>query len=141
MRGTLVAELRAVVYMSWGTWVTRCPRPWCVHQDHYGRGPNTGRIGGLSRTTWTCLRCELVCEADWPDNAEDIAAVLLQRPMYETRNWHPGETIDDLLMENVTHGVVDVDSLTAGPLTGNNQLTAAGRRLVATGPAMHAIGA
>lgn len=136
-----MTELRAVAYVSLGTWVARCPRPWCVHADHYGPGPNTGRVGGLTKTHFHCLRCGLTCDAEWPPNAADIEFLLAQRPMYETRNWLPGETVDDLLVENVVHGLIDPPpDLPGGPLTAGGALTGLGRRLALTGPAPLAIG-
>lgn len=109
-----MTELRAVAFVSGGIWVADCPRPWCVHADHYGPGPMTGRIGGLTEKTFTCLYCGLVCEAVWPPNAEDIVRLLKQRPQPETRNWLPGEHIDELLMENIAHGLMDPTALPAG---------------------------
>lgn len=41
----------------------------------------------------------------WPPNVDDIAFVLSLRPVPETRNWAPGETLHDLLEENFRHGV------------------------------------
>jgi hypothetical protein len=96
----------ARAYVSLGVWVARCPRPWCVHADHYGPGPNTGRVGGLTTTTFHCMWCGLTCAAEWPANAEDLWAVLMQRPMPETRNWELGETLELLLAENVMHGLL-----------------------------------
>lgn len=135
-----MTELRAVAYVSLGTWVAQCPRPWCVNADHYGPGPNTGRLGGLGRDTFTCLRCGLVCPADWPANRADIEAVLAQRPMFETRNWLPYETVESLLVENAVHGLVDPQGLPAGPIILGGALTDLGRHLVASGPAPLAIG-
>lgn len=42
---------------------------------------------------------------NWPDRATlvEIEAALLSRPPYN-RNWSPGETVDDLLAENVANG-------------------------------------
>jgi hypothetical protein len=129
-----MGELRAVVYMSWATWVAKCPRPWCVHADHYGPGPNTGRLGGLTKTAFHCLRCGLICPADWPPNAADIEVVLAQRPMYETRNWRPGEYLDDLIVENITHGLVDPAQIPAGLFVYDDRLTDASRRMVTAAP-------
>jgi hypothetical protein len=129
-----MTELRAVVFHSWGTWVALCPRPWCVHADHYGPGPNTGRLGGLGRDTFTCLRCGLVCPADWPHNRADIETVLAQRPMRETRNWLPGETLVGLVAENAAHGLIEPTGLTGGMLSLDDNLTDLGRLLVSTGP-------
>jgi hypothetical protein len=129
-----VVELRAIVYMYAGTWVAKCPRPWCIHADHAGPGPNTGRVGGLTEKTFTCLYCELVCDAVWPDNAEDIVRLLKQRPQVETRNWLPYETIEDLLTENITHGLIDPLSIPAGVIALDGHLAPAVRQLAAVSP-------
>lgn len=129
-------ELRAVAFCDMGIWKAVCPRPWCVkNPEWYGPGPVTGRIGGLTRTAFHCMRCGLTCPADWPDNIADIERVLAQRPFSETRNWLPGETVDDLLMENAVHGLIRPDGLPGGPLTtGGGVLTDLGRQLVSSGP-------
>jgi hypothetical protein len=72
--------------------------------------------------------------------------VLMMRPVAATRNWKPGETIDDLLMENAAHGclppswaetadalggVLLVSDIVDGRVVGgvlHDQLEAAGRR-------------
>lgn len=126
-----MAELQAIAYVSLGTWVAKCPRPWCIHADHAGPGPNTGRVGGLTESTFTCLYCGLVCDTVWPDNADDIVRVLKQRPQVETRNWLPGETIEDLLMENVTHGLIHPLEIPRGLLALDGRLSTPVRRAIA----------
>ena len=127
--------MKAIVYMSQGTWVAACPRPWCVNVEWAGPGPVTGRVGGLTTDRLTCLRCGLTCAADWPDNADDIERVLAARPFLETRNWLPSESIHDLIVENAAHGLIDPDPITVRTiLAAGNRLTDAGRQLVAAGP-------
>lgn len=99
-------DLTAVAYVSCGVWVAKCPRPWCLGADHCGPGPHTGRVGGLTLDAFRCLYCGLACRSVWPDNAEDIWRVLSQRPAVETRNWEPHEALEDLITENVLHGLV-----------------------------------
>lgn len=135
-----MAELRAVAYVSLGVWVAQCPRPWCVNADHYGPGPTTGRIGGLTDDAFHCMRCGLVCPAVWPENRVDIQQVLNQRPMFETRNWLPEETVFDLIAENAAHGLLDADSIGGGVIAVGNHLTDLGRQIMAVAPRL-AIGA
>lgn len=111
MKGGPVTELRAAAYVSGGFWVACCPRPWCVSTEWYGPGPNTGRVGGLGREVFHCLRCGLHCLADWPDEADAIWRLLSQRPQAETRNWELGEHVGNLLAENITHGLIPDDQL------------------------------
>lgn len=125
-------ELVARAYVSAGVWVADCPQLWCVHADHYGPGPQTGRIGGLTRTAFSCLYCGLRCRAEWPANAEDIWAVLAWRPMPETRSWMPGETLEDLVIENAAHGLGPALPGVAGITILDGRF--ADRALVAAGP-------
>lgn len=106
-------ELTAVAYVAGGIWVARCPRPWCVNTEWFGPGPVSGRLGGLSRDRFQCTRaeCGLACRADWPRNPEAIWRVLQQRPFRETRNWEPWERVEDLIRENVEHGLIEAERL------------------------------
>lgn len=118
-------DLRATVYVSWGMWVARCPADGCLGAEHFGHAPITGAVGGLTQVGFACNRCGLVCPADWPANAEDIWAVLSQRPIVETRNWEPHETLEDLLAENALHGLLQPPPGlpgTATPLTSGGRL-------------------
>ena len=98
----------AVVFMSWGRWVARCPRPACHNAEHFG--PSTdGTPGGLAggfRCRSEAGGCGLVCEARWPAQVEEIEWLLMQRPVPSTRNWQPGEDLSALLAENIQHGIV-----------------------------------
>lgn len=114
-----MTDLAAVAYVSWGIWVAQCPRPDCLGSEHYGHAPITGHVGGLTSQGFRCNRCGLVCRSVWPDNLSDIEWVLSQRPLPETRNWLPGETLDELLGENIGHGIAP-DELAAGPLRIND---------------------
>lgn len=130
-------ELRAAAYASCGYWVATCPRPWCVNTEWYGPGPHTGRVGGLGDTLFHCLRCGLTCPADWPEQRADIEHLLAQRPMPETRNWLPGESLENLFAENATHGLVDLDELAKGLLLViDGRLTGPARQLAAAGPVL-----
>ena len=106
-------DIRAVAFMSWGRWVANCPAG-CGNAEHYGPDPETGHIGGLSRASFTCGSaghgCGLTCAAVWPDNIVDIEAMLAGRPM-RNRNWTPGETPQDLLAENLEHGIIRVEGV------------------------------
>lgn len=127
-----MSELRAVVYVSWGYWVADCPFPDCGAGQHYGADANTGIVGGLTLSSFTCPHCGTFCAADWPAEAEDIWRLLSVRPLKKTRNWFPGEDLGNLIVENITHGLVDVDELTPGPLVDHGRLTHRGLALAAT---------
>ncbi len=100
----------AVVFMSAGTWVARCPRPLCLNAEQFGI-TGSGQPGGLTgsfRCRDEAGGCGLTCEAQWPANVEDIEWLLMQRPVPATRNWLPGEDLSDLFTENVQHGIVPI---------------------------------
>lgn len=132
-----MSDLTVKVYVSWGLWVARCVRPDCIGAEHYGHAPITGVVGGLTRHGFRCAACGLVCRAEWPANAEDIMFVLAQRPMSHTRNWNLGETLEDLIVENVVHGI-PLPGITKGLTIVDGKFT--DRQLVAAGPRF-AIGA
>lgn len=123
-------DLTAHAYVSCGIWVAECPRPWCVNAEWYGPGPNTGRVGGLGRKLFHCLRCGLHCPAEWPRDADAIWQLLQQRPCAETRNWEIGETVDNLLAENVAHGLIDPQELGSGLWLLNGVLVGAAAELI-----------
>jgi hypothetical protein len=95
-----------VARVNQGVWIASCscgmpgiPRPGCVvFLDHL--------LG------W-CVRCgNQAWGGGWrtiaaPPEAERrlIEAVLACRPDLETRNWEPGESVADLIAENIAHGV------------------------------------
>lgn len=124
-------------YCEGGIWIAQCPQSWCVGADHYGPGPHTGRIGGLCEDRFTCPRCTNVVGVIWPDNVDDIMHVLMRRPMPETRNWLPGETVQDLIVENAIHGIgVQQLAKTGVQLTGDRFTD----RTALAGRTLHAIG-
>lgn len=133
----LTTDQPATVYMTYSLWVARCPQPWCVGIDHYGPGPNTGRIGGLGETQFCCPRCGTVATAAWPESLDDLLHVLMQRPMPETRNWEPGETLQDLIAENAIHGIGREELATTGFRIASDRFA---DRFVLTGRTLLAIG-
>jgi hypothetical protein len=77
-----------------------------------------------------------VCRAQWPANLGDLEAVLLARPVMATRNWLPGETVADLVGENVDNGLVPESSLDRQPLMVVGDTVTAGK--LSLGFATHA---
>lgn len=84
---------RVAARANWGRWVVDCPR--C---------PSAIKVRTWTGGT-TCWECGTQSEVVWPDAAEDIIRLLMFRPNPATRNWEPGETLHDLLAENVAHGI------------------------------------
>jgi hypothetical protein len=58
-----------------------------------------------------CTNCQNVMNGgqarpvEFPENRNEIEAVLLARDFPQNRNWLPGETIEELKTENRAHGV------------------------------------
>lgn len=131
----MAIELTAVPYLNHGRWVADCPRPYCTNAEAFGNV--AGFPGGLRSDHFECRAtldfgngpvpiggCGLRCGVDWPPNIADIEALVLARPALITRNWRPGESLADLMRENVEHGLIPLDKLeiygdriTAGALT------------------------
>ena len=84
-------------YVNHGRWVVDCPEPYCGG-------------AGLAETVLVCENCKRVTQVVWPTNRTDIDRALVPRPVPQTRNWTPGETVEDLLKENEAHGV-DISSV------------------------------
>lgn len=107
-------DLVAVPQLNWGRWVAACPRPFCTNAEQFGRCPD-GTVGGLGSDRFECRvaygGCGLRCGVEWPPNIADIEALVMPRTVPATRNWLPGETVHDLLRENLTHGLVPNDDL------------------------------
>lgn len=92
--GSYVSE----AYADWSHWVARCGA--CR--------PGAGLLQRFA-PNFQCDFCGAVTEVIWP--AESIVAgverLLMMRPDPSTRNWKPGETLSDLVVENAVHGIFD----------------------------------
>lgn len=90
---TMPAEIRQ------GRWIVDCP--WCTscqmasEEDHrfFCTHCSNGAVGGK----WIGVI--------WPDDREEIEAVVGRRPNPKNRNFLPGETVVDLRAENLLYGV------------------------------------
>lgn len=83
---------------SWSFWEVRCG---CCR---YG----AERLQRFQ--PWTeCRFCGQVTEVIWPPEkmVHGIERLLMMRPDPTTRNWRPGESLHDLMLENGAHGVLD----------------------------------
>lgn len=85
-----IGEVRA--HVGAGAWRVRCV---C------GEAPPADPDWRLA----CCSGCGAVYEdVAFPDDREDIEAVLLKRRNHVTRNWQHGETVEELRRENLAHG-------------------------------------
>lgn len=115
----ITAVARAYVYA--GDWVADCPRDDCYNVEHLfarsnpanPRSPRTVPLGSFA-----CSNCRQQAPIDWPPDLADVTAVLMLRPVPQTRNWYPsghdvalrfgiphGQSVTELLEENAAHGV------------------------------------
>lgn len=79
-----------------GHWLAQCGTRYCrdALRLEYGTG-------------YLCPSCGVAQDVIWPtpDDARRIVALLGYRPDWATRNWLPGESVTDLMMENFQHGI------------------------------------
>lgn len=87
----------AYVEANWSAWIARCPRPHCTNAMTLDRG----------QVLFVCAgddSCGMTAPLIWPADPDVIEAILQMRPIARTRNWLPGETLEDLLAENAANG-------------------------------------
>jgi len=77
---------------------------------------------------FTCHDCGESVEVEWPnsDLADGVQRLLMMRPEPYTRNWETGETLHDLLQENMLHGIMPAELDSPGVL-----LSISGDRIIA----------
>jgi hypothetical protein len=88
-----------LVFANWGAWKVWCPARWCDNAMQVWAGDTFTRCGECG---------EPIPDLRWPPDPEGVEALLMLRPA-KLRNWHPGETLHDLLVENVAHGILPPD--------------------------------
>ena len=91
----VTGDVRTAARANWGRWVAPCPRcPSALWVE-----PGVADV--------VCRDCRLPYEVVWPpgDMIAGVERLLMLRPNVVTRNWEPGETLHDLLEENVQHGL------------------------------------
>lgn len=102
---TVVTARPLVASVNGGNWIARC--------DCGGRGvPSPGGIVFAETPVVFCLRClNGSTGRGWrpvllplPGLMAAVERVLLCRPHAGDQNWEPGETVADLIAQNVEHG-------------------------------------
>lgn len=94
----LQARGETLAYVNHGRWMCNCP-----HCGAASWAPETMPL--------CCVECGMKanglrpCRVRFPENRWGIELVLKRRPEIETRNWTPGESLRDLLSENLKRGV------------------------------------
>jgi hypothetical protein len=127
------------VFLSWGKWVAKCPRPGCFNAEQFGP-TGQGDVGGLTGESFWCREmfggCGLRCPVAWPGNVDSIEFMVRSRPV-AARNWLPGETVEDLLRENLEHGLMPRNEMNIldGRVEVLGEIDAPEPRLILTGGA------
>lgn len=85
-----------------GRWIAKCPRPDCTNALALDPG----------QTAFACVAqdgCGQTADVVWPPDPDAIETLLMLRPVPGTRNWLPGETLEQLLEENAAHGLIPAE--------------------------------
>lgn len=88
-----------------GRWIAACPSDRC-----YGAVKLFDKTAVICDCTddYVCDhigRCNQTITPLFPPHSTHIEDILIRRPKRTTRNWVPGETIEQLQAENLKHGV------------------------------------
>lgn len=75
-------------------WIVDCPNRFCGSAAQLRPGDG-----------FFCAECGTAADVVWPASTDAIEAALMLRPHWKNRNWEPGETVLDLLLENIRHGI------------------------------------
>lgn len=94
--------VETAAYANWGGWVANCPRPWCTNAMQVDRGQDEFVCAGADG-------CGMQAVLIWPADPDAIEAILQLRPVRRTRNWVPGETLNQLMAENAEHGCIPAE--------------------------------
>ena len=105
---TLAIPGLAYAEANWGRWICRCPAGMCTNAVQVSRRQANFACVGPGSCGWTS-------PIEWPTDPDGIEMLLRRRPDPVNRNWLPGETLEDLLTENVEHGLIPHELDTAGP--------------------------
>ena len=109
----LVAPGVSVAFADWGSWKARCA--WCTSALALSR----------FQEGFVCWDCGRPVEVVWPSAAmvRGVERLLTMRPDPMNWNWLPGESLHDLLAENVAHGVMAADSGSVLAIMGDEIVT------------------
>lgn len=84
--------------INWSRNVVDCPNPNCSNAMTLRYGDAVMVCSCRGGCGWATL-------VIWPDNYADIVGVLMLRPDPFTRDWLPGESLMDLINQNLMHGI------------------------------------
>lgn len=108
--------------VCWGRWMVDCARPYCRSALTLGpdlvdeRGQLLRRGLGWGQREMTCWDCDFVTgPIVWPPDPHAIELLLRRRPDIKTRSWEPDERLEDLLADNIAHGLLPLELDPDGP--------------------------
>src|SRR5437773_1564448 len=107
----LVVPSTSLAYADFGRWVVMCGRP---DRCSAAIGPDEGFRPFIPG--FICPECGAPTEVIWPEPAmlQGVERLLMMRPHPKNRNWRPGETLIDLMVENGQHGIFGAADAPAG---------------------------
>lgn len=82
--------------VNWSRWIADCGNPACTSALAIP-------AGCLAMRCWDCGF--ITGPILWPPDPDGVEALLAMRPDETTRNWAYPETLNDLLAENLAHGI------------------------------------
>lgn len=85
-------------FVNAGRWSVLCPD--CGGSEYAWKG----RGVMMCASCWNGMTGHQWRPVVFPENVGLIEAILAHRPMLQTQNWLPGETLDQLQAENLIHG-------------------------------------
>jgi hypothetical protein len=93
--------LPSFAFVNQGRWITSCPQPRCPGTSFvWINGPYQFLCNVCANLGIRCRWRPVIVPNDW----RDIERVLFERYVPVERNWTPGETLDDLLAQNLVLG-------------------------------------
>lgn len=95
-------------FVSEGRWLVHCVNlvDGCMVAREIVKPPKTHPLTLLRHEEWVCESCSVRNPpTTFPKSWKAIEKVLMARPVPQTRNWYPFESVGDLERENVDHGV------------------------------------
>ncbi len=100
-----------MMFMNDGRWVAFCDTPDCDSAERLWPDGEIQTPGGDHKYGITlqgvlhCGNCGLTTQVEFSDDMKEIEAVTTRRPVPQTRNWRPGETVAELKRDNLIRGV------------------------------------
>ncbi len=108
-RDTRPSDAHAIAYVNFGRWVADCPAAPCRHPMTGERGVGAEYVAPslpfMCQWCWNADIGDRFREVDFPVDQQALEGELVKRVEPDNRNWTPGETVADLQIENIAHGV------------------------------------